>query len=62
MAYEREQEAIARWRQEQGITLTGRKATSKARVTKDGYTAGQRAGDSISLERQLSSANGRLLR
>ena len=62
MAHEREQEAIAQWRQEQGITLTGRKATSKARVTKDGYTAGQRAGDSISLERQLSNANGQLLR
>ena len=70
MAHEREQEAmpstagaaIARWRQEQGITLTRRRATSKARVTKDGYSAGQRAGDSISLERQLSSANGQLLR
>lgn len=62
MAHEREQEAIARWWQEQGITLTRRKATSKARVTRDGYTAGQRAGDAISLERQLSSTNGRLLR
>ena len=62
MAHEREQEAIAQWRQEQGITLTGRKATSRARVTKDGYTAGQRAGDSISLERQLSSASSQLLR
>ena len=62
MAHEREQEAIAQWRQEQGITLTGRKATSKARVTKDGYTAGQRAGNSISLERQLSSASSQLLR
>lgn len=61
IAHEREQEAIAQWRQEQGITLTGRKATSKARVTKDGYTAGQRAGDSISLERQLSSPCSRLL-
>ena len=62
MAHEREQEAIAQWRQEQGITLTGRKATSKARVTKDGYTAGQRAGDSISLERQVSSSSRQLLR
>lgn len=62
MAHEREQEAIARWRQEQGITLTRRRATSKARVTSDGYKAGQRAGDAISLERQLSSANGQLLR
>lgn len=62
MAHEREQEAISLWRREQGITLIGRKATSKARVTRDGYTAGQRAGDAISLERQLSSANGQLLR
>jgi hypothetical protein len=62
IAYEREQELIARWRQEQGITLTGRKATSKARVTTDGYTAGQRAGDSIGLERQLNSSSGQLLR
>ncbi len=62
MAHEREQEAIAKWRQEQGITLIGRKATSKARVTTDGYTAGQQAGDSISLERQLSSASSQLLR
>ena len=62
MAHEREQEAIAKWRQEQGITLIGRKATSKARVTRDGYTAGQRAGDSISLERQLSSGSSQLLR
>ncbi len=62
MAHEREQEAITQWRQEQGITLTGRKATSRARVTKGGYTAGQRAGDSISLERQLSSASSQLLR
>lgn len=62
MAHEREQEAISLWRQEQGITLTRRKATSKATVTRDGYTAGQRAGFSISLERQLSSTNGQLLR
>lgn len=62
MAHEREQEAIAQWRQEQGITLTRRKASSKATVTKDGYTAGQRAGDAISLERQLSSSSGQLLR
>jgi hypothetical protein len=62
MAHEREQEVIARWRQEQGITLTGRKATSKARLTKDGYIAGQRAGDFINLERQLSSASSQLLR
>lgn len=62
MAHEREQEAISQWRQEQGITLTGRKATSKARVTRDGYMAGQRAGDSISLERQLSSASSQLSR
>ncbi len=62
MAHEREQEAILQWRQEQGITLTGRKATSKARMTRDGYTAGQRAGDSISLERQLSTATSQLLR
>lgn len=55
MAHEREQEAIAQWRQEQGITLTRRKATSKATVTKDGYTAGQRAGDAISLERRKRS-------
>ena len=34
MAHEREQEAIARWRQEQGITLTGRKATSRAGLLK----------------------------
>ncbi len=61
MAHEREQEAITLWRREQGITLTRRKATSKAKVTTDGYTAGQRAGDSISLERQLSSTNGKLL-
>lgn len=62
MAHEREQEAIAQWQQEQGITLTGRKATSRARVTKDGYRAGQRAGDAISLERQLSNASSQLLR
>jgi len=58
MAHEREQEVIARWRREQGISLTQRKLGSKARVTRDGYTAGQRAGDSISLERQLSSTKG----
>jgi len=62
IAHEREQEAIAHWQREQGITLKGRKATSKARVTEDGYTAGQRAGDSISLERQLNSASSQLLR
>ncbi len=62
MAHEREQEAILQWRREQGISLTRRKSGSKARVTRDGYTAGQRAGDSISLERQLSSSSGQLLR
>lgn len=78
MAHEREQEAmpslreatpsaeriatIAQWRREQGISLTRRKSASKARVTRDGYTAGQRAGDSISLERQLSSSSGQLVR
>lgn len=62
MAHEREQEAIAQWRREQGIKLTRRKSGSKARVTRDGYTAGQRAGDSISLERQLSKSSGQLLR
>ena len=62
MAHEREQEAISLWRREQGISLTRRKSGSKARVTRDGYTAGQRAGDSISLERQLSSTVGQLLR
>lgn len=61
MAHEREQEAISLWRREQGIKLTRCKSGSKARVTRDGYTAGQRAGD-ISLERQLSSTNGQLLR
>lgn len=44
---------IAQWRREQGISLTRRKSESKARVTRDGYTAGQLAGDSISLERQV---------
>jgi len=58
MAHEREQEAILQWRREQGISVTRRKSASKARVTRDGYTAGQRAGDSISLERQLSSSSG----
>lgn len=62
MAHEREQEAISLWRREQGISLTQRKLGSKARVTRNGYTAGQRAGDSISLEWQLSSTNGQLLR
>ena len=62
MAHEREQEAISLWRREQGISVTRRKSGSKARVTRDGYTAGQRAGDSISLERQLSSSSGQLLR
>lgn len=62
MAHEREQEAIAQWRREQGINLTQRKSESKARVTRDGYTAGQRAGGSISLERQLSNSSGQLLR
>lgn len=62
IAHEREQEAIAQWRREQGINLTRRKSGSKARVTRDGYTAGQRAGDSISLERQPSSSSGQLLR
>ena len=61
MAHEREQEAISQWRREQGINLTQRKSGSKARVTRDGYTAGQRAGDSISLERQLSNTNGQQL-
>lgn len=61
-AHEREQEAIAQWRQEQEITLTRRKVTSKARVTRDGYTAGQRAGDTISLEHQLSNDSSQLLR
>ncbi len=63
MAHKREQEAIAQWRREQGITLTRRKSGSKARVTRDSYTAGQRAGDSISRERQLSitNTNGQLL-
>ena len=62
MAYERGQEAISLWRREQGIALTRRKSGSKARVTRDGYTADQRAGDSINLERQLSSSSGQLLR
>ena len=62
MAHEREQEAILQWRREQGISLARRKSGSKARVTRDSYIAGQRAGDSISLERQLSSTNGQLLR
>ncbi|MBW4637888.1 MAG: hypothetical protein KME05_06570 [Gloeocapsa sp. UFS-A4-WI-NPMV-4B04] len=62
MAHEREQEAISLWRREQGIYVTRRKSGSKARVTRDGYTAGQRAGDSISLERQLSNSSGQLLR
>lgn len=62
MAHEREQEAIAQWRREQGINLTQRKSGSKARVTRDGYTAGQRAGDSISLKQQLTSSSGQLLR
>lgn len=61
-AHEREQEAILQWRREQGISVTRRKSASKARVTRDGYAAGQRAGDSISLERQLSSSSGQLLR
>lgn len=61
MAHEREQEAISQWQQEQGITITRRKATSKARLTEDGYSAGQRAGDAISLERQLSSVNKLLI-
>ena len=62
MAHEREQEAISLWRREQGIKLTRRKSGSKARVTHDGYTAGQRAGDFISIERQLSSSSRQLLR
>lgn len=62
IAHEREQEAISLWRREQGIELTRRKLGSKARVTRDGYTTRQRAGDSISLKRQLSSTSGQLLR
>lgn len=62
MAREREREAIALWQQERGIVISQRKSASKAKVNKDGYNAGQRAGDAISLERQLSSNNGQLLR
>lgn len=55
---EREREAIALWQQERGIVISQRKSGSKATVARDGYNAGQLAGDSISLERQLSSTNG----
>lgn len=62
-AHTREQEAIAQWRREQGICLSRRRTGSKATMTRDGYAAGQRAGESINLNQQVnSSASSRLLR
>ncbi len=62
-AYEREFAAIERWKREHGIAISRRAAGSKARITRDGYTAGQRAGDSISLNRQMNAgASSRLLK
>lgn len=61
-AYEREFDEISRSLRECGISLH-RVSGSRSRVTKDGYTAGQRAANSISLNRQVSPAsNTRLLR
>lgn len=61
-AYERELDAIARYKRECGISL--RKVSgSRSRVTKDGYSAGQRAANTISLNRQVYlPGNTRLLR
>lgn len=60
--YQRELEAIAQWMREHGIKLGG-KVRSQARTSRSGYQAGKAAGDSISLNRQVSgSYSNQLLR
>lgn len=62
-AYDREREAITIYLQSLGISLRRCRANSKANFSRDGYSAGQRAADSISLNRQVNASSGaRLLK
>ncbi len=61
-AYQRESEAIAQWMRERSIKL-GSKVRSQARTSRSGYQTGKVAGDSISLNCQMSGDySNRLLR
>lgn len=56
-AHDREQQAIAIWRREQGISLRPGRTGSKAAIARDGFAAGERAGNSIGLNRQVNAGS-----
>lgn len=63
-AYERESAAIELWKRKNNLCIRSSTYRSKAQIASDGYAAGQRAGDGIGLNRQVTAGetcSGRLL-
>lgn len=57
-ARSRELDAITLALRSQGIYLSRSRTSSSANITRDGYSAGKKAGDGISLNRQMSNGQG----
>lgn len=57
-ARQREFDAIALAMRQQGIFLSRNRTTSSTKITRDGYAAGRKAGNDISLNRQMSNGQG----